>query len=85
MRSADDERSRAERVGDPHPDPISADARVNDLAQCLVVVLRSDSWQWSDITNCPGLDARPSIAVRRRRIIRNAGDEPDHYCGGEDA
>jgi hypothetical protein len=84
--SANYERSGPECVGDPHANLISADARVNDLAQRLVAVLRSNRRQRSDMTDRPRLDARPMIiVVRRGRAVRDARDEPDRRCGGEDA
>ncbi|MFY9754655.1 MAG: hypothetical protein WAK37_01795, partial [Pseudolabrys sp.] len=63
MRFADDERSTAERVRNADTHLIPADARVDDLAYRLIIVLRRHRWEVSGMTDCPGLDTVPTVII----------------------
>jgi hypothetical protein len=82
VRGADDEGSAAKRVRDADTHLFSADARVDDLAYRLIIVLRSARWKVSDMTDCPRLDSVPTVSVISiiiRRSVRNASEESYHY------
>lgn len=83
MRSTDDERSTAERVCDADTDLVSTDARVDDLAYRLIIVLRRARWKMSDMTDCPGLDTVATLIVAGIGARNTNEDTHDRRRGAE--
>jgi len=59
----------------------SADARVDDLAYRLIIVLRSARWKVSDMTDCPRLDSVPTLVIIGHPV-RNTSEEAYHRRRG---
>jgi hypothetical protein len=81
VRSTDDERSTAERVRDADTDLVSADARVDDLAYRLIIVLQRHRREMSGMTDCPGLDTVPTLIVVGVAVRSTSEDAYHRRCG----
>jgi hypothetical protein len=62
---------------------VSADARVDDLAYRLIIVLRRERWQMSHMTDCPRLDTVPRFMIVGRSVRSTSEDAYYRRCGAE--